>query len=190
MVCGDVNVVLRLKLDCHGSSCILYRLISGSWLYLRWLTVSLVPHSSFQSACMTDQTASLDLMHAVRPAQPMFLPPLATMKPTSITTLSSTNIIAMETLGGEMQMKNDETRPHNHSKHEPCSPAPERDPQASLDALENEHLQTFRRALMNVLSIDVAELTYAQILDGLPTKESLCRVLRTDDGPSETPARS
>ena len=52
-------------------------------------------------------------------------------------------------------------------------PPPPSGPHASLDMLDEEHLQTFRRALLNVLSTHVAEFTYAQIIDGLPTEESL-----------------
>lgn len=40
------------------------------------------------------------------------------------------------------------------------------------DALDNEHKETFRQALRRLLSTPVAELTYAQILDGLPTEQS------------------
>ena len=43
----------------------------------------------------------------------------------------------------------------------------------SLDLLDNEHKRTFKQALMNILMIDVAEFAYAQILDGLPTEQSL-----------------
>lgn len=39
----------------------------------------------------------------------------------------------------------------------------------SLEGLDVEHLQHFRRALFNVLSAPVAELTFAQIVDGQPT---------------------
>lgn len=39
--------------------------------------------------------------------------------------------------------------------------------------LSDEHERIFQRALMNVLSTEVAEYTYAQILDGLPTVKSL-----------------
>lgn len=39
----------------------------------------------------------------------------------------------------------------------------------SLEDLDVEHLQPFRRALFNVLSAPVAEFTFAQIVDGQPT---------------------
>ncbi|KAJ4310291.1 hypothetical protein N0V84_011043 [Fusarium piperis] len=41
-----------------------------------------------------------------------------------------------------------------------------------IDALEQHHQTTFRRALSNLLATEVAEFTYAQIIDGLPTVES------------------
>lgn len=53
------------------------------------------------------------------------------------------------------------------------SPPPQPGPHTSLDVLDQEHLSTFRRALLNVLSTDVAESTCCQLLDGLPTAESL-----------------
>lgn len=43
----------------------------------------------------------------------------------------------------------------------------------NLDILDEVHKSTFGQALMNILSTDVAEFTYAQILDGLPTEDSL-----------------
>lgn len=52
------------------------------------------------------------------------------------------------------------------------SSSPTRD-LVGLDLLDDEHVQTFKQALMNILMTDVAELTYAQILDGLPTEQSL-----------------
>ncbi|KAF4468892.1 hypothetical protein FALBO_4208 [Fusarium albosuccineum] len=42
-----------------------------------------------------------------------------------------------------------------------------------IDTLGDDHRDTFCRALANVLSTHLAEYTYAQILDGLPTEESL-----------------
>ncbi|KAF5017836.1 hypothetical protein F66182_10207 [Fusarium sp. NRRL 66182] len=42
----------------------------------------------------------------------------------------------------------------------------------SIDTLDDEHKVPFRRALGNLLSTDRAEYTYAQIIDGLPTRES------------------
>lgn len=41
-----------------------------------------------------------------------------------------------------------------------------------IDALEEHHQTVFRRALSNLLATEVAEFTYAQILDGLPTVAS------------------
>ncbi|RFU31839.1 hypothetical protein B7463_g4506, partial [Scytalidium lignicola] len=43
---------------------------------------------------------------------------------------------------------------------------------ATVDLLDNNHLEIFSQALMNVLTTEVAEDTYAQIVDGLPTEES------------------
>lgn len=43
---------------------------------------------------------------------------------------------------------------------------------ASLGLLDAEHVTAFRRALDNVLLTEVAENTYAEIIDGLPTRES------------------
>ncbi|KAF5002015.1 hypothetical protein FDECE_10757 [Fusarium decemcellulare] len=43
----------------------------------------------------------------------------------------------------------------------------------SIDALGEYHKEVFLRALSNLLSTDLAEHTYAEILDGLPTKDSL-----------------
>lgn len=43
---------------------------------------------------------------------------------------------------------------------------------ASPSLLDEVHLRLFRRALLNILSTDLAELTYAQIIDGLPTVQS------------------
>jgi hypothetical protein len=43
---------------------------------------------------------------------------------------------------------------------------------SKIGTLPDNHQDTFRRALRNLLSTDVAEHTYAQILDGLPTEES------------------
>ncbi|KAH8734487.1 hypothetical protein BGZ61DRAFT_584469 [Ilyonectria robusta] len=41
------------------------------------------------------------------------------------------------------------------------------------DVLDDEHKETFRQALRRLLSTPLAEYTYAQILDGLPTEPSL-----------------
>ncbi|RSL93329.1 hypothetical protein CEP52_013302 [Fusarium oligoseptatum] len=43
---------------------------------------------------------------------------------------------------------------------------------SKIDNLPESHRNTFRGALRNILSTDIAEHTYAQILDGLPTVES------------------
>lgn len=53
----------------------------------------------------------------------------------------------------------------------PSSPASQGS--AILDVLGNEHRNMLERAVRNVLSTEVAELVYAQILDGLPTEKSL-----------------
>ncbi|RSL66083.1 hypothetical protein CEP54_003933 [Fusarium duplospermum] len=52
------------------------------------------------------------------------------------------------------------------------SPKSEKEAMQRIDALPETHQDTFRRALRNILSTDVAEHTYAQILDGLPTEKS------------------
>ncbi|KAI1422801.1 hypothetical protein F5Y12DRAFT_799294 [Xylaria sp. FL1777] len=41
----------------------------------------------------------------------------------------------------------------------------------SIDCLDTKHRQVFSRALQNVLSSDAAELTYGQIVDGLPLSD-------------------
>ncbi|KAF5536510.1 hypothetical protein FNAPI_11720 [Fusarium napiforme] len=43
---------------------------------------------------------------------------------------------------------------------------------ATIDVLETEHQKAFVQALMRVLETDVAERTFAEIIDGLPTIES------------------
>lgn len=53
----------------------------------------------------------------------------------------------------------------------PSSPASQGS--AILDVLGNEHRNMLESAVRNVLSTEVAELVYAQILDGLPTEKSL-----------------
>ena len=50
--------------------------------------------------------------------------------------------------------------------------------EADLDVLDNHHAQTFRQALMNILTTELAEFTYAQILDGLPTKQTMSESYR------------
>ncbi|CAM1503228.1 Fc.00g080040.m01.CDS01 [Cosmosporella sp. VM-42] len=46
-------------------------------------------------------------------------------------------------------------------------------PPDTPDLLDDAHKHIFERALLNLLSSDAAERTYAQILDGLPTEQSL-----------------
>lgn len=43
---------------------------------------------------------------------------------------------------------------------------------SSLGLLDAEHMDAFRRALNNVLLTEAAENAYAEIIDGLPTRES------------------
>ncbi|KAI8711170.1 hypothetical protein NCS52_01492600 [Fusarium sp. LHS14.1] len=43
----------------------------------------------------------------------------------------------------------------------------------SIDALDEGHRRIFANAIMKVLATDLAEFTYAQILDGLPTEKSV-----------------
>ncbi|KAG7418060.1 hypothetical protein Forpe1208_v004276 [Fusarium oxysporum f. sp. rapae] len=52
-------------------------------------------------------------------------------------------------------------------------PTPDRETPTNLDVLDDEHRKVLDRAVRNVLSTEVAELVYAQILDGLPTEKSL-----------------
>jgi hypothetical protein len=47
------------------------------------------------------------------------------------------------------------------------------DDSASLELLDVEHRQILGQAVKNILNTDVAEFTYAQILDGLPTEKSV-----------------
>lgn len=44
---------------------------------------------------------------------------------------------------------------------------------SSIYSLGAEHEESFRRALSNLFATDLVERAYAQILDGLPTEESL-----------------
>lgn len=44
---------------------------------------------------------------------------------------------------------------------------------SSIDALDEGHRRIFTNAIINILATDLAEFTYAQILDGLPTEESV-----------------
>lgn len=43
---------------------------------------------------------------------------------------------------------------------------------ASLGMLDAEHMAAFRRALDNILLTEAAENAYAEIIDGLPTRDS------------------
>lgn len=43
----------------------------------------------------------------------------------------------------------------------------------SLESLNEKYKFAAERAIRNIISTDVAEQTYAQILDGLPTEQSL-----------------
>ncbi|KAK7431843.1 hypothetical protein QQZ08_001461 [Neonectria magnoliae] len=52
-------------------------------------------------------------------------------------------------------------------------PRTNQDGSETISVLESHHRKVFSQALMNILSSDVAEFTYAQILDGLPTVESM-----------------
>lgn len=42
----------------------------------------------------------------------------------------------------------------------------------SLASLDGEHLASFKQALTNLLYTPTAELTYAQIVDGMPTSHT------------------
>lgn len=42
----------------------------------------------------------------------------------------------------------------------------------NLTVLDSEHAEAFKQALARILATEVAELTYAEILDGLPTTTS------------------
>ncbi|KAK5999097.1 hypothetical protein PT974_01485 [Cladobotryum mycophilum] len=43
---------------------------------------------------------------------------------------------------------------------------------ASINIIDSDHRQPFERALMRILQTEIAEHTYAEILDGLPTEQS------------------
>lgn len=45
----------------------------------------------------------------------------------------------------------------------------------SLASLDEEHLDAFKRAMTNLLSTPLAEFTYAQIIDGMPTRDTYAR---------------
>jgi len=44
-----------------------------------------------------------------------------------------------------------------------------RRPHMAIEMLDPEHCKTLTHALHNVLSTDLAEVTYAQLIDGIPT---------------------
>ncbi|KAJ4205016.1 hypothetical protein NW759_014682 [Fusarium solani] len=44
---------------------------------------------------------------------------------------------------------------------------------STIDALDEDHRHVFTNAIKNILATDLAEFTYAQILDGLPAEESV-----------------
>ncbi|EXM14985.1 hypothetical protein RAB80_006731 [Fusarium oxysporum f. sp. vasinfectum] len=52
-------------------------------------------------------------------------------------------------------------------------PSPTSERPSYLDVLDNEHRKVLERAVRDLLSTEVAEVIYAQILDGLPTEKSL-----------------
>ncbi|PNY25442.1 Uncharacterized protein TCAP_04619 [Tolypocladium capitatum] len=58
----------------------------------------------------------------------------------------------------------------------------------SPENLDSDHLSAFTRALSNVLSTDLAEATYAQIIDGLPTRDSYAEFRPFPPGEGEHPA--
>lgn len=41
----------------------------------------------------------------------------------------------------------------------------------SLASLDEEHLASLKQAMTNILSLPLAEFTYAQIVDGMPTTD-------------------
>jgi hypothetical protein len=52
----------------------------------------------------------------------------------------------------------------------------------TVEVLDIEHRQAFEQALMRVLGTDVAENTFAQVIDGLPTYESYAEFHWPQDG--------
>jgi hypothetical protein len=52
----------------------------------------------------------------------------------------------------------------------------------NVEVLDTEHRQAFEQALMRILGTDVAEKTFAQIIDGLPTYESYAEFQWPQDG--------
>lgn len=53
---------------------------------------------------------------------------------------------------------------------------------SSLKNLDVEHLSSFERALRRILKTDIAEQTYAEVLDGLPLKTSYLSFQYPQDG--------
>lgn len=51
----------------------------------------------------------------------------------------------------------------------------------NVDSLETQHRQAFENALMRVLNTEVAEETFAEIIDGLPTAGSFSEFHWTPD---------
>ncbi|KAM5346982.1 hypothetical protein ACJ41O_009987 [Fusarium nematophilum] len=47
-------------------------------------------------------------------------------------------------------------------------------PRISVDVLDGDHRELFTRAISRVLATDIAEVSYAQILDGLPLRGVIC----------------
>lgn len=56
------------------------------------------------------------------------------------------------------------------------------DKPSNLSVLGHEHAQAFKQALARLLATDVAETTYAEILDGLPTADSFIDFTFPPDG--------
>lgn len=60
----------------------------------------------------------------------------------------------------------------------PLAAAPRQDAaefrQLALDALDGAHRELLTRGILRVLATDIAEETYAQIIDGLPLLDVLC----------------
>lgn len=52
----------------------------------------------------------------------------------------------------------------------------------TVEVLDTEHRQAFEQALVRVLGTDVADQTFAQIIDGLPTYESYAEFHWPQDG--------
>lgn len=50
---------------------------------------------------------------------------------------------------------------------------PQQRPRVAIDVLDLDHCHSLTRALRNVLSTDLAQVTYAQLIDGLPTMDTV-----------------